>query len=253
MSTTPNIIGHPFLQLRTVDSTNNYATALVHAGMAQHGLAVLAHEQTKGKGQRNKQWRSEAGQNIALSLVLQPPGLAPSQLFLLSMAVALGSFRFVKSVAGSETTIKWPNDLYWRDRKAGGILIENILQGSQWRFAVAGIGLNVNQTAFDPSYGRAVSLRQITGRSFDVVEAARQLCAEVDTAFRQLAEGATDMVAAYNEQLFRRGQAVRFRREGRVFEATVERVDATGRLWVRHAVEEAFEVGDVEWVLGEGN
>jgi BirA family biotin operon repressor/biotin-[acetyl-CoA-carboxylase] ligase len=122
----------------------------VRAGMAQHGLSVFALEQTRGKGQRDKIWISEPGQNIALSLVLEPKHHFPS-LFLLSMAMAVGTVRFFRKYVPDDVSIKWPNDVYWRDRKAGGILIENVWQGGVWKFAVVGIGININQTRFSIS------------------------------------------------------------------------------------------------------
>ncbi|MBD0288874.1 MAG: biotin--[acetyl-CoA-carboxylase] ligase, partial [Flavisolibacter sp.] len=64
------MINVPFIELQQVDSTNNYATALVHAGMAQHGTAVFAHEQTEGRGQRQKVWETGKGENIAISIIL---------------------------------------------------------------------------------------------------------------------------------------------------------------------------------------
>ncbi|RYZ30418.1 MAG: biotin--[acetyl-CoA-carboxylase] ligase, partial [Chitinophagaceae bacterium] len=143
------LIGDPFIELQQVESTNNYATGMVHEGMAQHGMVVFSHYQSKGKGQHNKTWLGEVGKNIAMSVVLQPPALALSQSFLISMATALGVQRFFSKYAGSETKVKWPNDLYWRDRKAGGILIENIVLGSEWKAAVIGIGVNINQTSFE--------------------------------------------------------------------------------------------------------
>ena len=152
------LIGNPFIELQQVESTNNYATGAVHAGMAQHGTIVFAHHQTKGKGQHNRAWLADEGKNIAMSVILQPPGLALSQSFLISMATALGVQRFFSHYAGSETKVKWPNDLYWRDRKAGGILIENIVQGSEWKASIVGIGININQTAFENLENKAVSL-----------------------------------------------------------------------------------------------
>ena len=143
-----NPIGTPFIELHTVDSTNNYAMGLVHAGMAQHGTAVFAHEQTKGRGQRNKAWVSEPGANIALSVIFQPPAFSTSQLFMISKLVATAVLNFFNSYATTDTSIKWPNDIYWRDRKAGGILIENMVNGSTWNWAVVGIGININQVNF---------------------------------------------------------------------------------------------------------
>ena len=121
-----NRIGSPFIELPTVDSTNNYAMGLVHAGMAQHGTAVFTHDQTKGRGQRSKNWNSEAKSNIAISVIIEPKELSPSQAFMLSKAIAVGTLYFFDSYAQTDVKIKWPNDIYWRDRKAGGILIENV-------------------------------------------------------------------------------------------------------------------------------
>src|SRR5688572_2022740 len=170
-----NPIGQPFTILSSVDSTNNYAMARVQAGLAQHGAAWFAHEQTAGKGQRNKHWLTNPSENILLSVVLQPFTLTASEQFLLSASVALACCDFYKNYAGEETSIKWPNDLYWRDRKAGGILIENNFRGSEWVFAIAGIGININQTSFDPALPNPVSLKQITGKNFNVIQLAREL------------------------------------------------------------------------------
>ena len=144
----PNVIGEPFIELLTVESTNNYAMGLARAGMAQHGMVVFTHEQTKGKGQRAKEWLSQTGQNIAMSIIIEPSKLKVSGIFLLSMMTAVALQEFFGNFVADETKIKWPNDIFWRDRKAAGILIENLWQGSEWKFTVIGIGINVNQTDF---------------------------------------------------------------------------------------------------------
>jgi BirA family biotin operon repressor/biotin-[acetyl-CoA-carboxylase] ligase len=160
--------GSSIVILKQIDSTNNYAMAKVHAGMAKHGDSYFTTYQTAGKGQRGKHWDTANGVNIALSLVLEVKLLNASQQFQLLVSVALGCYDFFARYAGQETSIKWPNDIYWRDRKAVGVLIENVFQGSQWNFAVVGIGVNINQTSFDPSLKNPVSLKQITGKTFDL-------------------------------------------------------------------------------------
>ena len=118
-------IGQPFIILPSVDSTNNYAMAQSRAGLAMHGTAYLAMEQTNGKGQRGKSWTSKPGENIMLSVVLEPKGLTIGNQFILSASVALACYDFLKKYTDPEMTrIKWPNDLYWQDRKAGGVLVE---------------------------------------------------------------------------------------------------------------------------------
>lgn len=232
-----------------MESTNNYATARAHAGLARHGHAVFTAHQSKGRGQRGRAWLSQPGANLALSAVLQPPGHPQAAGFTLSAAIALGTYRFVKSVAGDETRIKWPNDLYWRDRKAGGILIENAVQGNGWKFSVAGIGLNLNQTAFEEGYGRAVSLRQITGRFFDPEAAARTLCTELQGVYSEWLADPGAVLEQYNAVLYGRGETVRLRSSGRLFPARILGVDARGYLQVATALEESFAVGEVEWVF----
>lgn len=238
-----------FIELQQVDSTNNYATALVHAGMAQHGSAVFAHQQNKGRGQRNKQWLSQAGQNIALSIIFQPVKLVTSQVFLLSMAVAVAGQRWFRKYAGEDVKIKWPNDLYWRDRKAGGILIENILHGSDCKYAIAGIGVNINQTVFEELAGKAVSLKQITGKNFEPLDLAKELHQEIFQSYEELLLEPERIKGEYLSTLYGLNQKVRLKKGSRVFEAEVLKVTSQGQLVVKHATEEYFDVGEVEWII----
>ncbi|MEI6947975.1 biotin--[acetyl-CoA-carboxylase] ligase [Paraflavisolibacter sp. H34] len=244
-----NPLGSIFIELHSVDSTNNYAMALVHEGLAQHGTAVFAHEQRKGKGQRGKQWVSTRNENITLSVIITPFALNISKLFLLSMAVATAVHRFFSRYAGDETRIKWPNDLYWRDRKAGGILIENVLQGSEWKYAIIGIGLNLNQTDFPPMDRKAVSLKQITGSTHDPLSLAKELLGDLESALDQLRSQPDTIADHYRSHLFRRYQPVRLKQGERVFDASIKDVTDDGQLVVQHALEERFAVGEIEWIL----
>lgn len=241
-------IGTPFIELQQVESTNNYAMGMVHARMAQHGLCVFAHHQTKGKGQRDRQWHSVAGQNLILSVIVAPFGLAPSGQFGLSMATAIGVYRFFNHYAGDDTAIKWPNDLYWRDRKAGGILIENVLQGHQWQWAVVGMGININQTQFPGVERKTVSLKQITGKTFDPVVLAHELAGYLQTAFDELHNAPQELAATYHQALYRQGLPTRFKQGSRIFTGVVTGVAPTGELLVQTGVEERFGLGEIEWL-----
>jgi BirA family transcriptional regulator, biotin operon repressor / biotin---[acetyl-CoA-carboxylase] ligase len=242
-------IGSPFIELQQVDSTNNYATGLVHAGMAQEGTVVFAHEQTRGKGQRNKTWKAQKGANIIMSAVVQPRPLPLSRAFLFSMATANALHRFFSPYAGSETKVKWPNDLYWRDRKAGGILIENIIMGSEWNYAIVGLGININQVEFPGLKTRAVSLRQITGREFDVLELARELCHHLQQSYALLESYPEVIRDEYHRNLYKLNEPVRLRQNSRVFETTIKGVTPLGDLVTFSTVEERFSMGEVEWVI----
>ena len=244
-----NPIGHPFIELRTVESTNNYAMGLARASMAQHGTAVFAHDQTTGKGQRNREWVSAPGQNIALSLILEAEYLDPSRIFLLSMTVALATSKFFNRFIEENIRIKWPNDIYWRDRKAAGILIENLWQGNHWKYAVAGIGVNVNQKEFGTLSTKAVSLAIITGKTFEAMKLAKTLCQDLNSSFNLLLTNPDAVACEYRKRLYKLNETVRLKKDNRIFEATIKDVSIDGRLVVQHATEESFEVGEVEWVL----
>jgi BirA family biotin operon repressor/biotin-[acetyl-CoA-carboxylase] ligase len=234
--------------LDTVDSTNNYAMAKVHAGMATHGMAWFAKEQTSGKGQRGRHWNSEKGKNIAISLVLEPGLLQIADQFQLSAAVAITCFEFFSTYAGEETTIKWPNDLFWRDRKAGGILIENVLQGKTWKWAVVGIGININQEEFDKEIQNPVSLKQITGKNFDNITMAKELYAMLMKNLGEL-KSAYKILDQYNEHLYKINKPVTLKKDGVKFDTVIKEVSAAGRLITVDAIEREFDFGEVEWVL----
>ena len=243
--------GDAFIELQSVDSTNNYAMAQATAGLARHGTLVFAHDQWAGKGQRGRVWNSNPGENIVLSAVLEPVAFRAPAAFALSACVALACYDFFCKYAGSEPTrIKWPNDLYWNDRKAGGILIENHFKGDRWLFAIAGMGVNINQVEFPSTSRPPVSLRQITGRRYDAVALARELGSCLEKRFTGLETGGVQaIVDAYNGVLYRRGQEVRLKRDNAVFATRVERVSAQGELLTRDVLERSFTFGEVEWVI----
>lgn len=233
--------------LDTVDSTNIYAMKQIHAAMATHGMAWFAREQTAGKGQRGKSWKSEKDKNIALTLVVEPGRLQFNNQFQVSAAVALACFEFFSSYAGDETKIKWPNDLYWRDRKAGGILIENVVQGKNWKWAVVGIGININQTKYTTAIKNPVSLKQITGKDFDVIELAKILHGLLMKYITGLKKD-DSIITAYNEHLYKLNHLVTLKKGNEIFDTVIKEVTATGRLVTVDAVERQFDFGEVEWL-----
>ncbi len=174
-------LGAPLIELPSIDSTNIYAMEQIKAGKAISGSCYNTPFQTHGKGQHGRIWESEKGQNLLCSYVLELKSLNPSKNWGpedqkgLSAAVAIGAKAFFGAHAGEETLIKLPNDIYWRDRKAGGILIENSLRGTEWTWAVIGIGFNINQTSFSPDAPNPVSLRQLTGRQWEIARLQTEL------------------------------------------------------------------------------
>ena len=172
---TPNVIlGAPLIELSTIDSTNIYAMRHIKEGLAKSGSCYTADFQTHGKGQHGRVWESSKGQNILCSYILELKKLdahknwAPTDQIGFSAAIALGARAFFGAFAGPETKIKKPNDSYFRDRKAGGLLIENLVRGKEWTWTVIGIGMNINQSSFSSAATNPISLQEITKQSWDL-------------------------------------------------------------------------------------
>ena len=127
------------------------------------GLVVVADYQTAGKGQAGNSWESARGKNLLFSIVLYPHHIPIEEQFLISQAVSVG-IKNVLDTVSDDITIKWPNDMYWKDSKLAGILIETSLFRNIISKAVIGVGLNVNQTEFISDAPHPISLKQIAGK-----------------------------------------------------------------------------------------
>ena len=239
-------IGNSLVVLESVDSTNNYAMGMVHAGLAKHGDAYFSKAQTAGKGQRGKSWESGAGENIIVSCIIRPIEFSLSDPLILSQIIALSCYDLVNHYSGSDTTIKWPNDIYWRDRKTGGILIENRFKGDEWQYAVAGIGININQTIFSSSLLNPVSLKQVTGNTYDVVSLAKELCYHIQKRLEGLNLG--NVLDDYNNHLYKKGERVFLKANNSIFETQIKGVNNKGQLITFDKKEELFTWGTVEWI-----
>lgn len=247
----------------SLDSTNNYAMQKIHAGMAAHGDAFLALRQTAGKGQHGKIWLAENGQSVLLSKIfsMNSPNssLLPINLgrqFELSALVAVAVREWFAIYAGDNVFIKWPNDVYYNDRKAGGILIENVIgqwsmgdqSSANWKWAVAGIGININQTSFPENLANAISLKQITGKDYDVIELANKLNDSLENYWEKWLKGDWKTIYnLYNDNLYKRGKQARLRKGNIIMPCTIKSVSEKGKLLIDEDDSVEFTVGEVSW------
>jgi len=202
------LLGAPLIELSSVDSTNIYAMKQIQEQIAVSGSCYRTDFQTHGKGQHGRVWESSKGENLLCSYVLELKTLkmeqnwGPKDQIGLSAAVALGAQAFFAAFAGDETRIKKPNDIYWRDRKAGGILIENILRGESWTWTVIGIGFNMNQTKFSSDAPNPVSLKQITGKQWEISSMQKSLTKALDHSIGLwLEKGEEETVESFEKQI----------------------------------------------------
>ena len=236
------------LILDSVDSTNNYAMALLQKREIDGEIAVFAKEQTHGKGRRGKQWISNKAENIMMSVIVPMQWLGVSRQFELSVAVALSCHDLFQNYILSNLFIKWPNDIFINDSKAGGILIENVIKGKIWQWSVIGIGLNINQEKFEEGILKATSLKIETEKKYDVIKLADQLHVILLKRIEELKAGNFEkMLEEYNNHLYARGKIVKLKKQNVVFKTQIKSVSSFGQLITQDSIERNFNFDEVEF------
>ena len=193
------------MYIERTNSTNTLMRELIAKGEWQAGEEYLyTGFQTAGKGQSGNGWESEEGKNLLCSILIDPQKVKDKRPFYLNVAVSVAVHRMVNSqfsILNSQLTIKWPNDIYWQDKKTAGILVENALTGNEVRYSIAGIGLNVNQTEWLSNAPNPVSMRQISGAEYDIHELMKTLMDEMHTVLAMKRE---EIWAYYRTHLYRK-------------------------------------------------
>ncbi len=238
----------PIIELDVIDSTNNYAMRLIDADTAQEGLTIVTGEQTQGKGQRGRRWEDTAGDSLLMSVILSPKIPLEKQFaFNATVATAFASV-LADLYEQWDVKIKWPNDIIINDKKAGGILIENVLRGRQWSYAIVGFGLNLYQPHFPENLPFATSLQIASGKRFDRIALLQDFRKRL---FQLLAEGIEEQPAMdrYNEFLYRLQEEQQFSDGEKDWKARVLEVLTDGTLLVLETsgIQKAYTHGSVIW------
>ena len=220
-----------FKYLEKVDSTNAYL--LEWPEKERVDMVVFAGEQTAGKGMGANVWESETGENLTFSMGVDMAFLKAADQFLLSQAVPLGLLDVLDTVLPSEQlTVKWPNDLYFGNRKLCGILVNSTVHGMDMGVSVIGIGLNVNQIQFKDWPTHPISMRMILDREVALEPLLEQLVTAVDHRIEQLRspEGIAKIKADYLKRLYRYHQWGTFEAKNGIVKLYVDGIDEFGRL-----------------------
>lgn len=198
-------MGWQITHIAQTESTNRW---LKDSGGADRSV-VWADFQTAGRGCGTNSWESERGKNLTFSLLLHPEPLTASEQFRISMAVSLAICEALDQLVG-DISIKWPNDIYWRNGKLCGILIENTLKGPLIKDSIVGVGLNVNQERFVSDAPNPVSLWQITSQPTDCGELLGDILRRIDVLMPLACHGSRqggaggDLRRSYLSRLYRR-------------------------------------------------
>lgn len=229
----------PYWKYLHLDFTSSTMTALRDMPFphtAGQGLLLTADYQTAGHGQRGTQWESAAGRNLLFSLRFAPCGIGARGQFALSEALALSVVEALDGTAAGCFFVKWPNDIYWADKKIGGMLLEHTLSGGDIVTVLAGVGLNVNQERFAGAAPNPVSLFQIKGEATDRTSLLEEIMRRFDAYLCLLSHGETARLhRRYLERLYRREGLHSYRDAQGRFEARITDVAPDGTLHLTDA------------------
>ena len=236
-------VGQNLITLKEVDSTNNFLkNILSNSKPLVEGTVIMAESQYAGRGQQQNRWHSDPGKNLTFSLLLNPTFLEIKHQFDLTRAVSLGVYDGLNPLLGNALKIKWPNDIYYGDKKLGGMLIENLLHGSRIKQSVIGIGLNINQEDFPPSLPNATSVKQILHHDYDILPILSEICNNIEAWYLRLKAGQTALVReSYLNRLYWLNESHSFRSNGDVFEGTISNVKDNGVLVINNNFETELE------------
>lgn len=247
-------VGKVLFHLPKVPSTNTHAIELLSKTKPVEGTVISAYDQTAGRGQIGSSWESAPGKNLTLSFIFYPVFLSPAQQFMLGKIFALAARDLMSAhlPVQSPACIKWPNDIFINSKKAGGILIQNAIQGTSLQYTVAGMGLNINQDNFQVYTPPATSLILQTGTPHPLEPLLDELCALVEVYYEILRSGDYATIdRLYLQHLMLLGHSVVFQRQAdmEVFEARIMGVTESGSLIVEHGhTQETFGFKEIRFL-----
>lgn len=253
-----------YIRLGVTDSTNNYAKQMsignvdandaTNTGVDADEMTIItAQYQDSGRGQGTNRWESEAGKNLLFSVALYPKTVVARQQYILSMAGAL-AVKAALNKYTSHISLKWPNDVYWRDRKISGTLIETSLSGQTIRRCIYGVGININQEVFVSDAPNPVSLRQIIGHDTPPDEVLEQVLQHFEHFYHLITEGHDNQVIEqYRQALYRKEGLWPYRDAQGPFMARIKDVMPTGQLILTDAAghDRTYAFKEVRFVINE--
>lgn len=210
-------------------STNVSLAEICSKGDTENLTSVYSSFQTDGRGQRGNKWESENGKNLLFSFVVFPKELPARKHFILLQITALALFDTLSEYTEG-ISIKWPNDIYWMDKKICGTLIENDLSGMNIERSISGTGVNLNQKIFRSNAPNPVSLSQITGQEYDIETILNKIMDSASVYYQMFENGKSEIIRKkYFDAIYRKDGFHKYKDNNGNFEAMIEDIEEDGR------------------------
>lgn len=217
------------IYIKQTTSTNTSLAEICDKGEAINLSSVYTSFQTAGRGQRGNKWESEQGKNLLFSIVIFPEKLIAKHHFILLQITALALYDTLSEYTDG-ISIKWPNDIYWKDKKICGTLIENDLKGIYIERSISGTGVNLNQKEFKSDAPNPISLSQITGDTYDIETVLHKMLNATEKYYRMFAEGnSTAIRQKYFNAIYRKKGLHWYKDSEGEFEASIVDIEEDGR------------------------
>jgi len=241
------MIGRKIIFKETLDSTNNYAAKLLHAGELYHGTVIMSGEQTAGRGQRGAVWAAEPYKNLIFTCYLEYDNLSVTNQQSITHFVSLALIDLL-IFFGISASIKWPNDILIGSKKIAGVLIENQLENTLIKSSIIGIGFNVNQTEFGGF--NATSLKLENQEEFSIENTAIKLIEFLQIRFNQLQiKNLIGLKNQYLNLLWLLNQSSLFEDENGIFEGKITGTDEYGRLILdRDSTTKIYDLKEIKFL-----
>lgn len=240
-----------YIHLEQIDSTNAYLQRQQSEADIRNWV-VRADEQTAGKGMGSNGWESEVGKNLTFSLALDVSFLPAERQFLLSKAMALGLIQALDDLLPAEKLhIKWPNDIFFDNHKLAGILINSTIKANMMDVSIIGIGLNVNQIQFKDWPTHPISLKQITGKEYDLQPLLEKIAESIYNKVEILKTNPTAIEEAYLQRLYRYRTWAEYEVDGKVLRLFMTGIDAFGRLMLVDGANKTycFDIKEIKFII----
>lgn len=238
------------IKLTKTNSTNDFLLKMASEQPQWEGV-VVSDYQSNGKGMGSNKWESEPGKNLLFSILLHPTWLPINKQYLLSMAEAVAICEVLRQYMYG-ITIKWPNDIYWENRKLSGTRIDANINGRGINDMIIGTGINVNQEVFVSDAPNPTSLLLITQKEQDKDEILKRILERFTHYYNILKNGQTNLIQSkYHEYLYRREGLYEYRDAQGVFSAEINKVlpNGTLRLKTKNGEYKEFMFKEVEFII----
>jgi BirA family transcriptional regulator, biotin operon repressor / biotin---[acetyl-CoA-carboxylase] ligase len=221
------------IKLNAIDSTNSYLKQISSNDVIKDYTTVTANYQTQGKGQMGTIWDSEKAKNLICSVFKDCLKISIKNQFYISIVTSLTLVKTLQNFSIPKLHIKWPNDILSENKKICGILIENVIKNNTLEATIIGIGLNINQTAFE-SLPNASSLKIITGTVFNKDELLQLILKNLKYYFSFLEKNKLEILKnEYENLLFRKNKPSTFKyKQSNIFAGFIKGISNSGKLQI---------------------